>query len=62
MTGKENELEKVMEGAHAKKIRSSVPSKCSSCCSIFDNQVLEMIRAQLALATDLDDLEFFLTY
>ena len=62
MTGKEKELERVMEGAHAKKIRSKVPDKCSSCCAIFDNQVLEMIRAQLALATDLDDLEFFLTY
>ena len=62
MTGKENELEKIMEGRHAKKIRGRVPEKCSSCCAIFDNQVLDMIRAQLALATDLDDLEFYLTY
>lgn len=62
MTGKEKELEKIMEGKHAQKIRQRVPEKCSSCCSIFDNQVLDMIRAQLALATDLDDLEFYLTY
>ena len=62
MTGEEGELEYVMEGEHAKEIRKSVPGKCSSCCSIFDNQVLDMIRAQLALATNLDDLEFYLTY
>ena len=62
MTGKVNELEKVMEGKHAIKIRKSVPEKCSSCCSIFDNQVLDMIRAQLALENDLEGLEFYLTY
>lgn len=62
MTGKEKELEKIMEGKHAKTIRRRVPEKCSSCCAIFDNQVLDMLRAQLALATDLDDLEFYLTY
>ena len=62
MTGEEKELEYIMEGEHAKEIRKNVPGKCSSCCSIFDNQVLDMIRAQLALADNLDDLEFYLTY
>ena len=62
MTGKVNELEKVMEGKHAIKIRKSKTEKCSSCCSIFDNQVLDMIRAQLALENDLEGLEFYLTY
>ena len=62
LTGKENELEEVMMGKHAQEIRSCVPERCSSCCAIFDNQVLEMIRAQLALVSNLDDVEFLLTY
>ena len=62
LTGKENELEEVMMGKHAQEIRSRVPERCSSCCAIFDNQVLEMIRAQLALVSNLDDVEFLLTY
>ena len=60
--GKEGELEEMMTGMKARKIRKEVPEKCSSCCSIFDNQILEVIRAQLALVTNLDDVEFLLTY
>ena len=60
--GKEGELEEMMTGMRARKIRKEVPEKCSSCCSIFDNQILEVIRAQLALVTNLDDVEFLLTY
>ncbi len=60
--GERNELEKMMWGERAKTIREKVPNKCSSCCSIFDNQMLEVIRAQLSLVTNLDDIEFLLTY
>lgn len=52
----------MMWGERAKTIREKVPNKCSSCCSIFDNQMLEVIRAQLSLVTNLDDIEFLLTY
>ncbi len=62
LTGKENELEKIMFDDHAQKLRKAIPDKCSSCCSIFDNQVFEMIKAQLTLVTNLDDVEFLLTY
>lgn len=60
--GKKNELEEVMMGERAKKIRSQVPERCSSCCAIYDNQMLEMIRAQLSLVNDINDVEFYLTY
>lgn len=62
MTGEVEELEKKMTDEHAICIRKKVPEKCSSCCSIFDNQMMEMIRAQLALVSNLDDVEFLLTY
>lgn len=62
LSGEVGELEDVMTNEHAQYIRKCVPEKCSSCCAIFDNQMLEMIRAQLALATNLDDVEFLLTY
>lgn len=56
------ELESVMECERSCKIRKNVPERCSSCCSIFDNQMMEAIRTQLALESNLDDLEFLLTY
>lgn len=62
MTGKFEELEEKMNDQHAIDIRKRVPEKCSSCCAIFDNQMMEMIRAQLALVSNLDDVEFLLTY
>lgn len=62
MTGDFEELEEKMNDQHAIDIRKKVPEKCSSCCAIFDNQMLEMIRAQLALVSNLDDVEFLLTY
>lgn len=62
MNGEENELEAMMMGKRAIKLRKEVPERCSSCCSIFDNQIMEVIRAQLALVTNYDDIEFFLTY
>lgn len=62
LKGEQGEMEEIMCGQRAKKIRNAVPERCSSCCSIFDNQILEVIRAQLALATNLDDVEFLLTY
>lgn len=62
MRGNINELEDIMHNEHANYIRNIVPKNCSSCCSIFDNQVLEMIKAQLVLVDDLDDVEFYLTY
>ena len=60
--GEMGELEEIMCGERACRIRKCVPERCSSCCSIFDNQTLEVIRAQLALVTNLDDVEFLLTY
>lgn len=60
--GETGELEEIMCGERACRIRKCVPERCSSCCSIFDNQTLEVIRAQLALVTNLDDVEFLLTY
>ena len=62
LKGDKNELEEVMLGEKAKKIRSQVPERCSSCCAIYDNQMLEMIRSQLSLVNDINDVDFYLTY
>lgn len=62
MLGKENELEEMIDGKNGCRIRKCVPEKCSSCCSIYDNQVMDLIRAQLSILNDLDDVEFLLTY
>jgi len=62
MIGEKNELEDIMWNERAVQMRKEVPENCSSCCAIFDNQVLEMIKSQLALANNLDDVEFYLTY
>lgn len=60
--GEKNELEEKMMGERAKQIRKQVPDKCSSCCAMYDNQMLEMIRAQLSLVNDINDVDFYLTY
>ncbi len=62
MTGEVGELEKMICGENGQRIRKEVPEKCSSCCSIFDNQILEVLRSQLALESNLDNVEFLLTY
>lgn len=62
MTGEIGQLEEMMCGENGQRIRKFVPEKCSSCCSIFDNQILEVLRSQLALESNLDNVEFLLTY
>ena len=62
MTGEVGQLEEMMCGENGQRIRKCVPEKCSSCCSIFDNQILEVLRSQLALESNLDNVEFLLTY
>lgn len=62
MTGEIGELEEMICGENGQRIRKCVPKKCSSCCSIFDNQILEVLRSQLALESNLDNVEFLLTY
>lgn len=62
INGEQNELEDLMHNAHAKEIREKVPKKCNDCCSIFDNLVLESIKAQLSLAKNIEDIEFYLSY
>ena len=62
MTGNANELEELIDGENGCRIRKCVPEKCSSCCSIYDNQIMDLIRAQLSILNDLNDVEFMLTY
>ena len=62
LLGTEEELETMIDGDNGCRIRKCVPEKCSSCCSIYDNQVMDLIRAQLSMLNDLDDVEFMLTY
>ncbi|MEG1821014.1 MAG: radical SAM protein [Malacoplasma sp.] len=62
MTGEIGQLEEMMCGENGQRIRKCVPEKCSSCCAIFDNQILEVLRSQLALESNLDNVEFLLTY
>ena len=62
LLGKEQELEEIIDGENGCRIRKCVPEKCSSCCSIYDNQVMDLIRAQLSILNDLNDVEFMLTY
>ena len=62
MLGTPNELEVMIEGENGTRIRNCVPEKCSSCCSIYDNQIMDLIRAELSILNDLDDVEFMLTY
>ena len=62
LLGKEKELEEIIDGENGCRIRKCVPEKCSSCCSIYDNQIMDLIRAQLSMLNDLNDVEFMLTY
>lgn len=62
MLGIKNELEEMIDGENGIRIRKCVPEKCSSCCSIYDNQIMDLIRAQLSIINDLNDVEFMLTY
>ncbi|MEI3530184.1 MAG: radical SAM protein [Bacilli bacterium] len=62
LLGKKEELEEIIDGKNGCRIRQDVPKKCSSCCSIYDNQVMDLIRAQLSILNDLNDVEFMLTY
>ena len=62
MLGIENELEEMIDGENGLRIRKCVPKKCSSCCSIYDNQIIDLIRAELSILNDLNDVEFMLTY
>lgn len=62
ITGEVGQLEEIICGENGKRIRKCIPEKCSSCCSIFDNQILEVMRAQLAMESNLDNVEFMLTY
>jgi len=62
LTGKENELEEIMQGERAKFIRSQYPTKCNDCCSLNDNLMLEVIRSNLALFNDMDIIDFMLVY
>lgn len=62
MLGVPNELEEMIDGENGTRIRNCVPEKCSSCCSIYDNQIMDLIRAELSILNDLDDVEFMLTY
>ncbi len=57
-----NEIEDIMQNERAKQLRKEIPYSCSSCCSIFDNQIMTSIKAQLLLAKNPEDIEFLLTY
>lgn len=62
LTGTENELEDIMLNEHACSLRNKVPERCSSCCSIYDNLMMEMIKSQLIMSEDIENIEFMLTY
>lgn len=62
LTGKENELEEIMQGKRAKEIRLQYPQSCHDCCSLNDNLMLEVIRSNLALFNDVDIIDFMLVY
>ena len=57
-----NEIEDIMQNDRAKRLRKDIPYNCSSCCSIFDNQIMSSIKAQLLLVKNPEDIEFLLTY
>lgn len=57
-----NEIEEIMQNKRAELIRKKIPYSCSSCCSIFDNQIMSSIKAQLRLIKNPEDIEFLLTY
>ena len=51
-----------MQNDRAKQLRKDIPYNCSICCSIFDNQIMSSIKAQLLLVKNPEDIEFLLTY
>lgn len=62
LNGELNELEDMIDGENGSRIRKCIPERCSSCCSIYDNQIMDLIRIQLSILNDLNDVEFMLTY
>lgn len=62
LTGKEMELETLMQGKKAQMIREKYPENCNDCCAQNDNLMLEVIRSNLALFNDLDLIDFMLVY
>lgn len=62
LSGKEFELEEIMQGEKARKIRKKYPIKCNNCCALNDNLMLEVIRSNLALFNDMDIIDFMLVY
>ena len=62
ISGKKNQLEDMMFNEKACRIRDALPNKCSSCCSIYDNLVMEMVKTQLLMVNDIENIEFLLTY
>ncbi len=57
-----HKLSDIMQNENAKAIRKDIPYDCSSCCSIYDNQILCSIKAQLMLMKNIENVEFLLTY
>lgn len=55
-------LEEIIQDDRAKNIRKGIPFNCTSCCSIYDNQIFNSIKAQLILLKDPQNVEFLLTY
>ncbi len=62
LSGKEFELEEIMQGKKAQKIRKRYPMECNNCCALNDNLMLEVIRSNLALFNDVDIIDFMLVY
>ena len=52
----------MMFNERACRIRDTLPNKCSSCCSIYDNLMMEMVKTQLLMVKDIENVEFLLTY
>lgn len=62
MSGDFKELEILMNGERACRLRSEIPQRCSSCCSIFDNHILNSIKSHLMLMKKPEDAEFYLVF
>ncbi len=62
ITGEPGQLNNIIAGNRANKIRDHVPSRCNDCCSIYDNLIMSAIKAQLSLAKDPNEVGFYLTY
>lgn len=55
-------IEDLMQNDSAIELRKKIPYECNSCCSIFDNQIMNSIKSQLLLARNPQNIEFLLTY